>query len=79
MNENINSIIIVCLLALAAFAGVAMGEPTMNKAIENNRNYEYEYYCDSLWIVNPDYYNDVLIETDEYQQYIDQNGQWWDN
>lgn len=43
------------------------------------RNIEYEHYCDSIWIADKDYYLDVLTETDEYQEYIRQNGQWWNN
>lgn len=51
-----------------------------NKIIERyGRNIEYEHYCDSIWITNPDYYRDVLIESDEFQQYIERHGQWWDN
>lgn len=41
------------------------------------RNLSYEAYCDSIWTNDPDYYLDVLCETDEYQQYIEQNGRWW--
>lgn len=43
------------------------------------RNYEYEAYCDSLWENDPDYYMDVLSETDEYQEYINTHGEWWNN
>lgn len=42
------------------------------------RNYEYEEYCDSIWRADPDYYMDVLEETDEYQEYIDTHGEWWE-
>lgn len=38
------------------------------------RNYAYEHYCDSIWEANPDYYNDVLVETDEFQDYVEQFG-----
>jgi DNA transposition AAA+ family ATPase len=41
------------------------------------RDYAYEAYCDSIWEANPDYYMDVLMETDEYCEYIEQNGRWW--
>lgn len=41
------------------------------------RDYEYEHYCDSIWVNNPDYYLDVLVESDEYQNYIDIHGEWW--
>ena len=49
--------------------------------IKNNstRDYKFEHYCDSIYEVNPDYYLDVLVETDEFQSYIEKHGQWWDN
>lgn len=43
----------------------------------DTRDYDYEQYCDSIWENNPDYYLDVLIESDEYQNYIEQNGEWF--
>lgn len=42
-----------------------------------HRDYKYEQYCDSIWENNPEYYTDVLVETDEYQEYIKVNGEWW--
>lgn len=49
--------------------------------IKNNstRDYKFEHYCDSIYEVNPDYYFDVLVETDEFQNYIDEHGEWWTN
>lgn len=49
--------------------------------IKNNstRDYKFEHYCDSIYEVNPDYYLDVLVETDEFQNYIDEHGEWWAN
>lgn len=49
--------------------------------IKNNstRDYKFEHYCDSIYEVNPDYYFDVLVETDEFQNYIDKHGEWWTN
>ena len=49
--------------------------------IKNNstRDYKFEHYCDSIYEVNPDYYLDVLVETDEFQNYIDEHGKWWTN
>lgn len=43
----------------------------------DTRNYSYEQYCDSVWANDPDYYLDVVCTTDEYQQYIETNGEWW--
>lgn len=50
---------------------------TNNININEQRDYEYEHYCDSIWENNPGYYQDVLMETDEYQLYIEKFGQWW--
>lgn len=64
---------IVALVVLgAAFAGC---QPT--KVAENTRDYAYEAYCDSIWEADPDHYLDVLVETDEYQSYIEEHQDWW--
>lgn len=49
--------------------------------IKNNetRDYKYEHYCDSIYKVNPDYYLDVLVETDKFQNYLEEHGEWWTN
>ena len=43
------------------------------------RDYAYEAYCDSIWEANPNYYLDVLVESDEYCTYIEEHGQWWED
>ena len=45
----------------------------------NTRDYAYEHYCDSIYETNPDYYLDVLVETDEFQSYLDEHREWWTN
>lgn len=45
----------------------------------DTRDYSYESYCDSVWQADPDYYLDVLCTTDEYQEYVETNGQWWED
>ena len=50
-----------------------------NRSNDTTRDINYEHYCDSIWITNPDYYLDVLVETDEFQNYIDEHGEWWTN
>ncbi len=37
--------------------------------VRNNstRNYNYKYYYDSIYIINPNYYYNILIETEEFQ------------
>ena len=49
--------------------------------IKNNstRNYKYEHYCDSMYYTNQDYYLDVIVETEEFQNYIYEHGEWWTN
>ena len=37
---------------------------------QEGRDYKYEQYCDSIYNNNPDYYLDVLTETDKYQEYL---------
>lgn len=57
-------------------AVVAMGcKPT--KVTDTTRDFAYEAYCDSIYNADPDYYLDVLMETDEYCTYIEKHGQWW--
>lgn len=43
----------------------------------DTRDYAYEAYCDSIYETDPDYYLDVLMETDEYQLYIEKHQDWW--
>lgn len=59
-------------------AVVTMGcQPT--KVADDTRNYAYEAYCDSIYNADPDYYLDVLCESDEYCSYIEEHGEWWNN
>ena len=80
------SLISLLLLALASSLAsflVAIIASNNNKTLSvknnNTRDYNYEHYCDSIYEVNPDYYLDVLVETDEFQNYIDEHGEWWNN
>lgn len=64
------------LVALAVLGTAFVGcSPTK----VGSRDYAYEAYCDSVYEADPDYYLDVLCETDEYCQYIETNGQWWED
>jgi hypothetical protein len=47
--------------------------------IKNNesRDYDYEWYCDSIFHYDEDYYFDVLMVTEQYNDYIEKHGQWW--
>lgn len=64
------------MIATIAIAIVGC-KPT--KVADETRDYTYEAYCDSIWEADPNYYQDVLVETDEYCNYIDEHGEWWDN
>ena len=70
--NNITTIII----AIAAIVVIGC-KPT--KVANNNRDYAYEAYCDSIWEANPNYYLNVLVEGDEYCTYIEEHGEWWNN
>jgi hypothetical protein len=58
----------IFLFIAIAVAAVAMGSCSCQKS--NTRDLAYEAYCDSIYETNPDYYLDVLCETDEYCTYI---------
>ena len=60
-----------------ALLGIAFAWLQPTKVVDNTRSYEYEAWCDSIWEADPDYYMDVLIESDTYQTYIEEHGEWW--
>ena len=77
-----NNIVIIILLAIASSIGVSMANnDSKTFTIKNNstRDYKFEHYCDSIYENNPDYYLDVLVETDKFQLYIEEHGEWWTN
>lgn len=58
--------------------GALMSAPAQaGKPEITERNFDFESYCDLIWKDNPDYYLDVLCETDFYQEYITKFGCWW--
>ena len=63
------------IVALAVLGTAFAGCQTTK--VSETRDLAYEHYCDSVFEANPDYYLDVLVVTDEYQSYIEANGQWW--
>lgn len=64
----------ITLFIAMVVAIVAMGcVPTK---VDNTRDYAYEAYCDSIYEVDPDYYLDVLSESNEYCSYIEKHGKW---
>lgn len=64
--------IVLCIVAIAAVVAIWCA-PT---SVETTRDLEFEAYCDSIWEADPNYYYDVLVESDEYQIYIETNGEW---
>lgn len=71
------------LINLIAFAVIILCLGIAHKTCvaknDNARDYAYEHYCDSIYAANPDYYLDVLVETDKFQSYLNEHGKWWDN
>lgn len=65
---------IIILLGVMLFINIISNK---NNILNNSRDIKYENYCDSIWNNDKDYYLDVLVESDEYQEYISQNGEWW--
>lgn len=62
-----------------AILGIAFAGCQSTKVADDSRDTIFEAYCDSVYRVNPDYYLDVLCETDEYCNYIEEHGEWWEN
>lgn len=77
-----NLLLVLFVLAISSSIGVYIVD-TDNTIFtiknSNTRDYNYEHYCDSIYEVDKDYYNDVLVETDKFQSYIDEHGEWWTN
>lgn len=60
-------------------AGVALASiGCCSTKVSETRDLDYENYCDSIYYNDYVYYIDVLVETDEYQNYIELNGRWWE-
>lgn len=64
-------------LSIATVAIVALESAKPTKVVDNTRDSKYEQYCDSIWEADPIYYSEVLMETDEYQDYLEEHGKWW--
>lgn len=66
----------IIIFIITVVAVVMMGcQPT--KVADDTRDYAYEAYCDSIYEADPDYYLDVLAESDEYCNYLEEHGEWW--
>lgn len=70
-------------LLIVAF--VIIGNISCAKVVSNSNDSiiddrtAYEIYLDSVWEADPDYFLDVIVETDEYQEYIANHEEWWKN
>lgn len=85
MNNNWTSFIITLILSSIALTSCIVccqqNKTSSHNALvkyDTSRNYQYEHYCDSVYEVDPDYYHDVLVESDSFQNYIEEHGQWWE-
>lgn len=80
--KNNKLIILMALAIISLCLGIAtinISNKTSIAKSNNARDYAYEHYCDSIYAANPDYYLDVLVETDKFQSYLNEHGKWWDN
>lgn len=65
----------ILILSFITLGTISCIKVSANKA--EPRDVKYESYCDSIWYVDRDYYLDVIVETEEYQDYISKHGEWW--
>lgn len=81
MNKNYFNTLSRVLLSTAVTLTLILIVGNICKACtsEKPRDYAFEQYCDSIWYNDRDYYHDVLVETDRYQEYLEEHGQWWED
>lgn len=78
MNKTRKNINIITKVGLLIAALVLVSLIFTSKPAKAERDYQYEEYCDSIFFNDKDYYYNVLVETDEYQNYMETHGQWWE-
>lgn len=82
MRNKYLPFILYCIILFIVFGisiTISYIRATNSSNIDTTRDYKYEHYCDSIFDSNPDYYIDVLVETDKYQDYVKNHGEWWNN
>lgn len=69
------------ILAFVVFGVASCMEKEAHSANQEevDKNDAYELYLDSMWKADPEYFLDVIVETDEYQNYIANHEEWWKN
>lgn len=45
----------------------------------DTRDYAYEAYCNDIWENFPEYYDSVLMYDEEYNQYVLEHGEFWED
>ncbi len=79
-NNKLTNLMALAIISLClGIATINSNNKTCVAKSDNTRDYAYERYCDSIYAANPDYYLDVLVETDKFQSYLNEHGKWWDN
>lgn len=78
MNSKVGNKVFGTMIAICGFTLVGL-LLNSNCRAGSQRDLKYEAYCDSIFKADPDYYLDVLCTTDEYQDYLEEHGQWWDD
>lgn len=73
MKQNLIRLAFIILNVIA----IILLSVLLTSNTDDTRDYKYESYCDSIYDANPNYYFDVLVETDSFQNYIDKHGEWW--
>ena len=75
MNTKIYAISCIFIIVVII---LSMIREHYNREYNNcTRDYKYEHYCDSIYKNDSDYYYDVIVESDKFQKYIKEHGEWW--
>ena len=80
--KKLELLLIISLCAVFSFLGAYSAKnDDKSFVIKNNntRDFAYEHYCDSIYEHDKEYYHDVLVESDKFQSYIEEHGEWWTN
>lgn len=73
------TITLVAIVMVGCSSTKVSSTDTVHPNLNGQRDYIWENYCDSIYNNDPDTYLDVLMETDDYQEYLDIHGEWWED